>query len=121
MKNKSETAEMNNEIPQDTLRNSAAKVNVNDLLRRVRVEQKKEKKGNIAIIGAIAVACIVTKYFQETNLEIIYLKFNFHFFVVVMHNRFSAFKNSRTKSAQLITDINVGFVIYGMLKKIRII
>ena len=44
MRNKPETAEMNNEIPQDTLRNSAAKVNVNDLLRRVRVEQKKEKK-----------------------------------------------------------------------------
>ena len=51
--------------PQDTLRNSAAKVNVNDLLRRVRVEQKKEKKGNIAIIGAIAVACIATGIIQS--------------------------------------------------------
>ena len=47
------------------LRNSAAKVNVNDLLRRVRVEQKKEKKGNIAIIGAIAVACIATGIIQS--------------------------------------------------------
>ena len=65
MKNKPETAQMNNEIRQDTLRNSAAKVNVNDLLRRVRVEQKKEKKGNIAIIGAIAVACIATGIIQS--------------------------------------------------------
>ena len=65
MRNKPETAEMNNEIPQDTLRNSAAKVNVNDLLRRVRVEQKKEKKSNIAIIGAIAVACIATGIIQS--------------------------------------------------------
>ena len=65
MRNKPETAEMNNEIPQDTLRNAAAKVNVNDLLRRVRVEQKKEKKGNIAIIGAIAVACIATGIIQS--------------------------------------------------------
>ena len=44
MRNKPETAEMNNETPQETLRNSAAKVNVNDLLRRVRVEKKKRKK-----------------------------------------------------------------------------
>ena len=65
MRNKPEPAEMNNEIPQDTLRNSAAKVNVNDLLRRVRVEQKKEKKGNIAIICAIAVACIATGIIQS--------------------------------------------------------
>ena len=36
MRNKPETAEMNNETPQNTLKNSAAKVNVNDLLRRVR-------------------------------------------------------------------------------------
>ena len=65
MRNKPETAETNNEIPQDTLRNSAAKVNVNDLLRRVRVEQKKEKKGNIDIIGAITVACIATGIIQS--------------------------------------------------------
>ena len=50
MRNKPEPAKMNNEIPQDTLRNSAAKVNVNDLLRRVRVEQKKEKKGKAWIL-----------------------------------------------------------------------
>ena len=65
MRNKPEANKINNEIPQDTLRNSAAKVNVNDLLRRVRVEQKKEKKGNIAIIGAIAVACIATGIIQS--------------------------------------------------------
>ena len=65
MRNKPEPAKMNNETPQDTLRNSAAKVNVNDLLRRVRVEKKKEKKGNIAIIGAIAVACIATGIIQS--------------------------------------------------------
>ena len=65
MRNKPEATEINNEIPQDTLRNSAAKLNVNDLLRRVRVEQKKEKKGNIAIIGAIAVACIATGIIQS--------------------------------------------------------
>ena len=65
MRNKLEANKINNEIPQDTLRNSAAKVNVNDLLRRVRVEQKKEKKGNIAIIGAIAVACIATGIIQS--------------------------------------------------------
>ena len=65
MRNKPDTAEKNNEIPQNELRNSAAKVNVNDLLRRVRVEQKKEKKGNIVIIGAIAVACIATGIIQS--------------------------------------------------------
>ena len=65
MRNKAETANINNETTQDSLKNSAAKVNVNDLLRRVRVEQKKEKKGNIAIIGAIAVACIATGIIQS--------------------------------------------------------
>ena len=65
MRNKAETANINNETTQDSLKNSAAKVNVNDLLRRVRVEQRKEKKGNIAIIGAIAVACIATGIIQS--------------------------------------------------------
>lgn len=65
MRNKPEATETNNGISQDTLKNSASKVNVNDLLRRVRVEQKKEKKGNIAIIGAIAVACIATGIIQS--------------------------------------------------------
>ena len=65
MRNKAETANINNETTQDSLKNSAAKVNENDLLRRVRVEQRKEKKGNIAIIGAIAVACIATGIIQS--------------------------------------------------------
>ncbi len=65
MRNKPEATETNNEISQDSFKNSASKVNVNDLLRRVRVEQKKEKKSNIAIIGAIAVACIATGIIQS--------------------------------------------------------
>ena len=65
MRNKPEETEANNGISQDSSKNSGSKVNVNDLLRRVRVEQKKEKKGNIAIIGAIAVACIATGIIQS--------------------------------------------------------
>ena len=65
MRNKIEQAEMRNETPQNSLKNSASKVNVNDLLNRVRVEKRREKKGNIAIIGAIAVACIATGIIQS--------------------------------------------------------
>ena len=65
MKNKPDTAGIEKEIPQTSLKDSAAKVNVNVLLNRVRVEQRREKKGNIAIIGAIAVACIATGLIQS--------------------------------------------------------